>query len=173
MSAYQDLMTALATRRPDQSTVEDEQIVLAALAKHGHELAEQIRADIIPELDEYGTREQQAEIDGRRGAADLIDPKKSVGPVSPGEEPSAVSAPFVARYYRLHVLHEVPCDSIDEAIGFLSMRLDDGDCAIKDVVSPGGVTVLDESATSLRASARMWGHDANEAPVRPDEEPTP
>lgn len=42
-----------------------------------HELAEKIRADIIPELDEYGTREQQAEIDGRRGAADLIDPEKS------------------------------------------------------------------------------------------------
>ncbi|MDX2697598.1 hypothetical protein [Streptomyces ipomoeae] len=41
-----------------------------------HELAEQIRADIIPELDEYGTREQQAEIDGRRGAADLIDPSE-------------------------------------------------------------------------------------------------
>lgn len=41
-----------------------------------HELAEKIRADIIPELDEYGTREQQAEIDGRRGAADIIDPEK-------------------------------------------------------------------------------------------------
>ncbi|MGK5530883.1 beta barrel domain-containing protein [Streptomyces sp. URMC 129] len=40
-----------------------------------HELAEKIRADIIPELDEYGTREQQAEIDGRRSAADLIDPE--------------------------------------------------------------------------------------------------
>jgi hypothetical protein len=51
-----------------------------------HELAEKIRADIIPELDEYGTREQQAEIDGRRGAADLIDP--SAGPVRPDEEPT-------------------------------------------------------------------------------------
>ena len=51
-----------------------------------HELAEQIRADIIPELDEYGTREQQAEIDGRRGAADLIDPHISAGPVRPREE---------------------------------------------------------------------------------------
>ncbi|MEV4861464.1 hypothetical protein [Streptomyces ossamyceticus] len=76
MSAYQDLMTALATRRPDQSAADDERLVLAALAKHAHELAEQIRADIIPELDEYGTREQQAEIDGRRGAADLIDPSE-------------------------------------------------------------------------------------------------
>jgi hypothetical protein len=86
MSAYQDLMTALAIRRPDQSAAEDERIVVAALARHAHELAERIRADIIPELDEHGTREQQAEIDGRRGAADLIDP--SVGPVRPGEEPT-------------------------------------------------------------------------------------
>jgi hypothetical protein len=46
---------------------------------YAHELAEKIRADIIPELDEYGTREQQADIDGRRGAADLIDPKKEKG----------------------------------------------------------------------------------------------
>lgn len=40
MSAYQDLMTALVTRRPDQSAAEDERIVLAALAKHAHELSE-------------------------------------------------------------------------------------------------------------------------------------
>ena len=49
----------------------------ANLDAFAHELAERIRADIIPELDEYGTREQQAEIDGRRGAADLIDPEKT------------------------------------------------------------------------------------------------
>ncbi|MEV7140752.1 hypothetical protein [Streptomyces tauricus] len=77
MSAYQDLMTALVARRPDQTAAEDGRIVEAALAKHAHELAEQIRADIIPEVDEYGTREQQAEVDGRRGAADLIDPPTS------------------------------------------------------------------------------------------------
>ena len=39
MSSYQDLMTALVARRPDQSAAEDERIVLAALAKHAHELA--------------------------------------------------------------------------------------------------------------------------------------
>lgn len=44
MSAYQDLMTALATRSPDQSAAEDERIVLAALATHAHELAERQRA---------------------------------------------------------------------------------------------------------------------------------
>lgn len=56
------------------------------LDTYAHGLAEKIRADIITELDEYGTREQQAEIDGRRGAADLIDPQASAGPVRPGEE---------------------------------------------------------------------------------------
>lgn len=44
MSAYQDLMTALATRRPGQSAAEDERIVLAALDKHAHELAAQYAA---------------------------------------------------------------------------------------------------------------------------------
>ena len=74
-----------------------------------------------------------------------------------------MSAPVVARYYRLHVLHEVPCDSVDEAIGFLAVRLDNGDCAIKDVVSPDGVTVLDESTTYLRALDRLreWDDGAN------------
>lgn len=46
------------------------------LNEHAHELAEMIRADIIPALDEYGTLEQQAEIDGYRGAANLIDPEE-------------------------------------------------------------------------------------------------
>jgi hypothetical protein len=45
LSAYQDLMTALVTRRPGQSAAEDECVVLAALAKHAHELAEKIRQD--------------------------------------------------------------------------------------------------------------------------------
>lgn len=43
LSAYQDLMTALVTRRPGQSAAEDERIVLAALGKHAHELAEMQR----------------------------------------------------------------------------------------------------------------------------------
>lgn len=43
MSAYQDLMTALATRPPGQSAAKDEEIVLAALDQHAHELAEKIR----------------------------------------------------------------------------------------------------------------------------------
>ncbi len=105
--------------------------------------------------------------DGRAPGSREADVHAQRGPGAP-----AMSAPVVARYYRLHILHEVPCDSVDEAIGFLAARLDDGDCAIKDVVSPDGVTALDESATSLRATARMWGRDANEAPVRPDEEGT-
>jgi hypothetical protein len=45
VDAYQDLMTALVTRRPGQSAAEDERIVLAALAKHAHELGETIRED--------------------------------------------------------------------------------------------------------------------------------
>ena len=68
MSAYQDLMTALATRRPDQSAAEDERIVLAALAKHAHERAEQIR--------QWAAVEVGGEIEEIYGyAADLIDPQ--------------------------------------------------------------------------------------------------
>lgn len=43
LSAYQDLMTALATRRPNQSAADDERIVEAALAKHSRELAMKVR----------------------------------------------------------------------------------------------------------------------------------
>lgn len=76
MSAYQDLMTALATRRPDQSAAEDQRIVEAALAERAHELAEQIR-------------QAWAAHDPRRpgnvtmlsalNAADLIDPRVTSG----------------------------------------------------------------------------------------------
>lgn len=85
-----------------------------------------------------------------------------------------MSASVVARYYRLHILHEEPYGSVDDAIGFLAVRLDKGDCSIKDVVSPDGVTVLDESATYLRVldKLREWDDDASAGPVRPDEEPT-
>lgn len=70
MSAYQDLMTALVTRRPDQSPAEDERIVLAALAKNAHELAEQQRQI----ADEWAADGYTAEADGLRQGADVIDP---------------------------------------------------------------------------------------------------
>lgn len=46
------------------------------LDAYAHELAEKIRADIIPEEQQH-YREQQAEQDGMRNAADLIDPEVS------------------------------------------------------------------------------------------------
>ena len=71
-SAYQDLMTALVTRRPDQSAAADDQVVQAALVKYAHELAEKIRrgtSDPLWDLsDEYYTK-------GVADAADLIDPE--------------------------------------------------------------------------------------------------
>ena len=67
------LFKALFLRSEGRKQVDAHRLIDA----FAHELAERIRADIIPELDEYGTREQQAEIDGRRGAADLIDPEKT------------------------------------------------------------------------------------------------
>lgn len=82
-SAYQDLMTALVARRPDQPAAEDERLVLAALAKHAHELAGQIRA--------WAAREVGGEIEEIYGyAADLIDPKADdyVSPVRLDEEPT-------------------------------------------------------------------------------------
>ncbi|MDX3515907.1 hypothetical protein PV755_44620 [Streptomyces caniscabiei] len=83
MSAYQDLMTALATRRPDQSAADDERIVLAALAKHAHESADKIR--------QWAAVEVGGEIEEIYGyAADLIDPEVDddgdAGPVRPDEE---------------------------------------------------------------------------------------
>lgn len=86
MSAYQDLMTTLATRRPDQSAAEDERIVLAALAKHAHEVAERQRTWA---LDYDGGEDQTYDYTyaltlGAKLAADLIDP--SAGPVRPDEE---------------------------------------------------------------------------------------
>lgn len=83
MSAYQDLMTALVARRPDQSAAEDERIVEAALAKHAHELAERIRnTPSTDDPDDYGGFVDM----GADWAADLIDP--SAGPVRPDEEPT-------------------------------------------------------------------------------------
>jgi hypothetical protein len=69
MSAFQDLMTALVARRPDQSPAEDERIVLAALAKHAHELAELQRL----RMDELDLTGQKARIVGR--IVGLIDPE--------------------------------------------------------------------------------------------------
>jgi hypothetical protein len=77
MSAYQDLMTALAARRPDQSAADDERVVLATLAKHAHELAEQQRAWIADRTDMPWWADQ---------IPDVIDPQKSAGPVRPDEE---------------------------------------------------------------------------------------
>ena len=73
MNAYQDLMTALATRRPDQSAAEDDRIVRAALAKHAHELAERLR-------NVHGSGEGDAwnwwdAADIPAACADLIDPR--------------------------------------------------------------------------------------------------
>ena len=82
MNAYQDLMTALATRRPDQSAADDERIVQAALAKRAHELAAKIRA-------EKGTTSLESGhhfFSGMDYAADLIDPDASAGPASTDEE---------------------------------------------------------------------------------------
>lgn len=47
---------------------------LDLLDAYAHELAEKIRADILPE-EQLVYREQQAEADGIRHAADLIDPE--------------------------------------------------------------------------------------------------
>lgn len=84
MSAYQDLMTALVARRPDQSAAEDDRIVQAALAKYAHELAEQQR-NWDAEAEGY-TDPQMAVY----AVADLIDPEPdnqpSAGPVRPDEE---------------------------------------------------------------------------------------
>jgi hypothetical protein len=87
MSAYQDLMTALTTRRPNQSAAEDERIVLAALRTHAHEMAEHIRNTPSPDdPDDYGGFVDM----GADWAADLIDPEAntSAGPVRPDEEPT-------------------------------------------------------------------------------------
>jgi hypothetical protein len=86
VNAYQDLMTALVARRPDQSAAEDDRIVQAALAKHAHELAEKIRG--------WAAVEVSGEIEEIYGyAADLIDPQSEdyidAGPVRPDEEPPA------------------------------------------------------------------------------------
>jgi len=71
MSAYQDLMTALVTRRPDQSVAEDERIVLAALDKHAHGLAEEQREFVKSEGVPTG---DDPYIVGVGDVIDLIDP---------------------------------------------------------------------------------------------------
>ncbi|MFI1165626.1 hypothetical protein ACH4UM_18925 [Streptomyces sp. NPDC020801] len=101
MSAYQDLMTALATRRPGQSAAEDERLVLAALATHAHELAEQQRGLTVYELDwAPGSHQWQCP---RCGSVGNVTPRMastpgpwhhcratapSAGPVRPDEEPT-------------------------------------------------------------------------------------
>lgn len=69
MDAYQDLMTALVTRRPDQSAADDERVVLAALRKHAHELAQQQRNW---DAEAEGYTDPQTAV---YAAADLIDPE--------------------------------------------------------------------------------------------------
>lgn len=70
MNAYQDLMTALVARRPDQSAAEDDRIVREALAKHAHELAEQQRAS----AKEWGMALDNDPYVGVGDVIDLIDP---------------------------------------------------------------------------------------------------
>jgi hypothetical protein len=85
MSAYQDLMTALVARRPDQSAAEDERIVQAALAKHAHELAERQRKAIEGfDLDDHWAVYYR--VSDVESLPDLIDPHLSAGPVRPDEE---------------------------------------------------------------------------------------
>jgi len=81
MSAYQDLMTALATRRPGQSAADDERIVLGALRTHARELAQQQR-NWNAEAEGY-TDPQMAVY----AVADLIDPEPE-RPVSSEEKTS-------------------------------------------------------------------------------------
>lgn len=81
MNAYQDLMTALVARRPDQSAAEDERIVLAALDKHAHELAEGLREWASEAYPDDG---EPQEFYGNWGsfyqdAADFIDPEATEG----------------------------------------------------------------------------------------------
>lgn len=78
MNAYQDLMTALVARRPDQSGADDDRIVRAALAKHAHELAEQQRAYAR----EVGVPLEDGDIVSAGDIIDLIDPS----PVSSEEK---------------------------------------------------------------------------------------
>lgn len=76
MSAFQDLMTALVARRPDQSAAEDDRIVQAALAKHAHELAGQIRQA----WEAHDPRRPgNVTMLSAPNAADLIDPEASDG----------------------------------------------------------------------------------------------
>ena len=70
MNAYQDLMTALVARRPDQSAAEDDRIVRAALGKHAHELAERQRAYAR----EVGIPLEDGDIVSTGDVIDLIDP---------------------------------------------------------------------------------------------------
>ena len=74
MSAFQDLMTALVARHSDQSAAEDERIILAALAKHARELAQQQRAT----ANGWAGDGYAAEADGLREGADLIDSNTEV-----------------------------------------------------------------------------------------------
>lgn len=86
MNAYQDLMTALVVRRQDQSVAEDERIVLAALAKHAHELAEEQRAFAASEGVSLG---DDPYLVGLGDVIDLIDPyeRPVVGVPQTKEEP--------------------------------------------------------------------------------------
>lgn len=75
LTAYQDLMTALATRAPGQSAADDERIALAVLAKHAHELAERLRNVHSSGEGCAWNWWDAAEIPG--ACADLIDPQTS------------------------------------------------------------------------------------------------
>lgn len=62
---------------------------------------------------------------------------------------------FVARYYQYHRLHEMPCEDIEDAIGFLAAGVDNGKCVPEDVTQPDGTVVLDHAETLRRIEATL------------------
>lgn len=67
---------------------------------------------------------------------------------------------FTARYYRYHQLQEMPCESIEEAIGLLAGGLDSGGSVPHDVTRKDGTVVLDHEETLRRVEARLDEWDA-------------
>jgi hypothetical protein len=60
---------------------------------------------------------------------------------------------YKARYWRYHAEGEVECDSLDEAVAFLAVGLDDGQLSARDIIGPDGAVVLAGEKLTERTDA--------------------
>lgn len=68
---------------------------------------------------------------------------------------SNAGSDFVARYYQFHRLYEMPCEDIEEAVGFLASGVENGRLVPENITRQDGTVVLDKAEALARIDAML------------------